>query len=91
MNGGAAFLSALPHEDFSAEAEDFSAEAEDCHPERSEGSFSETSGKILRRCAPQNDREDAPQNDRGTLLRMTVTISGGADITIHIKGGNNNV
>ena len=91
VNGGAAFLSALPHEDFSAEAEDFSAEAEDCHPERSEGSFSETSGKILRRCAPQNDREDAPQNDRGTLLRMTVTISGGADITIHIKGGNNNV
>ena len=39
-----------------------------CHPERSEGS-STAGGKILRRCAPQDDKVGcAPQNDTSVAL-----------------------
>ena len=60
MNGGAAFLSALPHGD---------------------------APRVLPAKSP------LPQQNYVTIAAgaMTVTISGGADITIHIKGGNNNV
>lgn len=64
VNGGAAFLSALPHEDFPTGA--------------SIGGGQKTAEGV---------------NPSITIAAgaMTVTISGGADITIHIKGGNNNV
>lgn len=60
INGGAAFLSALPHGD---------------------------APRVLPAKSP------LPQQNYVTIAAgaMTVTISGGADITIHIKGGNNNV
>ena len=65
INGGAAFLSALPHEDFPTET---------------------SSG------GGQKTAEGVNPSITITAGSLTVTVSAGADITIHItQGGNNNV